>query len=300
VNALEMDHADIFRNEDDILQQFRLLVAITKKGLVILDGPSSPRPKMLETLASEAKARGLKVLRFGFDGKSDFKIKKQHKAAQWTSDAGEKQLGTELHVNQDVLLSPMLGEHQKLNVTAVLAVLQAAGKTSNLKEQQAWLKNFLGIRRRLEILETSDRDVLIEDFAHHPTAYEYTLKSVRESFAQHKLAVFMEFHSATAASDAFHAELLRLLPLADVVFLKRVNRQKSSISLTGENLNVDALAAELKGKVEVLTGASALDLVAAFAKWRSVQSASCVELVMSNGSFENIYGLLKEKLFKSN
>jgi UDP-N-acetylmuramate: L-alanyl-gamma-D-glutamyl-meso-diaminopimelate ligase len=307
VNALEMDHADIFRNEEDILNQFRLLVRITTKGIILLDDESSPRPAMMKVLAQEASARGLKVIRFGFNENSDFRIKKNSISCEWKTRLGEKRLGVELHLNVKInnqirkdyiLKSPMIGEHQKLNVVAVIATLYASGYLSEIQDNQKWLSEFSGIRRRMEILAVNEKHLLIEDFAHHPTAYEFTLKSAKESFPDRKLCAFMEFHSATAASNAFYNDLLKLLPIADAVFLKKVNRQRSSISLTSENLDVDKLAKELSGRCEVYTATTAAELVELYGQWLSKNhNPKALELVMSNGAFEDIYSLLKAKLF---
>jgi UDP-N-acetylmuramate-alanine ligase len=118
---------------------------------------------------------------------------------------------------------------------------------------------------------------------------------VKKAFPNWKVAAFVEFHSATAASNSFYKDLLKIFPLADILFLKRVNRSRSSISLTSENLDVDQLAKDLKGTTKVYTADSAAQLVESFKNWRHQNSSDkVVELVMSNGSFENIYSMLKK------
>jgi UDP-N-acetylmuramate--alanine ligase len=70
-----------------------------------------------------------------------------------------------------------VGEHIAIN--ASLSIL-AAITQNPLEEVRERLKNYKGIKKRFDILEKDDKHVLIDDYAHHPTEIEATIKSARK------------------------------------------------------------------------------------------------------------------------
>ncbi len=70
-----------------------------------------------------------------------------------------------------------VGEHIAIN--ASLSILAAITQTP-LEEVRERLKEYRGIKKRFDILERDDRHVLIDDYAHHPTEIEATIKSARK------------------------------------------------------------------------------------------------------------------------
>jgi UDP-N-acetylmuramate--alanine ligase len=74
-----------------------------------------------------------------------------------------------------------LGEH--IAIDASLAIL-AALKSMDVEVVRENLLNFKGIKKRFDILNKSE-NVMIDDYAHHPTEIRATLKSVKE-YAQLK------------------------------------------------------------------------------------------------------------------
>ncbi|HHD84328.1 MAG TPA: UDP-N-acetylmuramate--L-alanine ligase [Campylobacteraceae bacterium] len=70
-----------------------------------------------------------------------------------------------------------VGEHIAIN--AALTILAAITQNS-LEEVRTNLRNYRGIRKRFDILEKDSRHVLIDDYAHHPTEIEATIKSARK------------------------------------------------------------------------------------------------------------------------
>ena len=70
-----------------------------------------------------------------------------------------------------------VGEHIAIN--ASLTIL-AAMTQNPLEEVRENLKNYKGIKKRFDILEKNSRHVIIDDYAHHPTEIEVTIKSARK------------------------------------------------------------------------------------------------------------------------
>ncbi len=70
-----------------------------------------------------------------------------------------------------------VGEHIAIN--ASLTILAAMTQTS-LEEVRERLKSYQGIKKRFDILEKDKHHVIIDDYAHHPTEIEVTIKSARK------------------------------------------------------------------------------------------------------------------------
>jgi UDP-N-acetylmuramate--alanine ligase len=70
-----------------------------------------------------------------------------------------------------------VGEHIAIN--ASLTILAAMTQNS-LEEVRAKLKSYKGIKKRFDILEKDKHHVIIDDYAHHPTEIEVTIKSARK------------------------------------------------------------------------------------------------------------------------
>ncbi len=70
-----------------------------------------------------------------------------------------------------------VGEHIAIN--ASLTILAAMTQNS-LEEVRERLKAYKGIKKRFDILEKDETHVIIDDYAHHPTEIEVTIKSARK------------------------------------------------------------------------------------------------------------------------
>ncbi len=70
-----------------------------------------------------------------------------------------------------------VGEHIAIN--ASLAILAAITQNS-LEDVRRRLKEYKGIKKRFDILQKDDKHIVIDDYAHHPTEIEATIKSARK------------------------------------------------------------------------------------------------------------------------
>ena len=62
--------------------------------------------------------------------------------------------------------------------------------------------------------------VIIDDFAHHPTAVKVTLKAVRETWPERRLLAAFEPRTNTSRRKIFQEDYVKALAEADVIFLK--------------------------------------------------------------------------------
>ena len=145
----------------------------------------------------------------------------------------------------------------------------------------ASIGRFGGVRRRLELRGTWGEVSLYDDFAHHPTAIERTIAGVRRDTPDGRVLVILEPRSNTMKLGIHTDKLAAALAVADAVWVFRPadlgwNPVEVLRSLTRVQVNddVDSIAAAVVA--EAMPG----DKI----------------VVMSNGGFGGIHGLLETRL----
>ncbi|MGE9134191.1 glutamate ligase domain-containing protein, partial [Lacticaseibacillus paracasei] len=112
----------------------------------------------------------------------------------------------------------LFGEHNVLNSLAVIAV--AYFEKVDLDLVQKELLTYQGVKRRFSKEAVAD-NILIDDYAHHPSEIKATLDAARQEFPDKKIVAVFQPHtySRTAAlMDGF----AKSLSLADQVVLTEI------------------------------------------------------------------------------
>jgi UDP-N-acetylmuramate: L-alanyl-gamma-D-glutamyl-meso-diaminopimelate ligase len=207
IGNVEFDHADIYRDLGDVQTAFvRLMNVIPRRGVVVA-GIESPA---LREILGEAKSR---VTTFALDGEADWR------ATDIRVTAGGTRFGLLVRgETRGELEAPLQGDHNVRNVLAALAAAEAAGADLDLAVEA--VARFRGVKRRLELRGVVRGISVFDDFAHHPTAVEATLRAARaQAEAEGPLgrifAVF-EPRSYTSRTRAFLEGFGQALAEADV------------------------------------------------------------------------------------
>ena len=205
LTSIEFDHADIYPSLQELKEAFRDLVALLpEEGHLVYWADS----EAVKEVAREFKGH---KLGYGFAG--ELKLLSRVPARE--------RPGQHVHFSlagqEFDFYIPLMGEHNALNALAVFALLMALGfSPARIKEA---FKDFCGTKRRQEILALSPV-VIIDDFAHHPTAVKVTLKAVRETWPERRLLAAFEPRTNTSRRKIFQEDYVKALAEADVIFLK--------------------------------------------------------------------------------
>ncbi len=197
LNNLEYDHADIFENLAAIEKQFHHLVRIVpSEGLVI----SNAKCEALDRVLS----RGIWSRLEKFDDTNGWAITEDGIVSFKGKEEGEL----------DFVLP---GRHNQLNALAAIAAAHDVGVAP--KEALQALREFHGVKRRLEVKGTVRGVTVIDDFAHHPTAIFETIAALRKKKGNSGriLAVF-EPRSNTMKLGTMKERLSQSLSGADLVW----------------------------------------------------------------------------------
>lgn len=288
VNNVEFDHADIFNSLDEIKRSFRLLVNLVPgNGLLLVNGDD---PNALE-VSAKAFCR---VERFSLAEDAEW-------SAAGIASSAEGTTFTLLRSGEALgrVFVPMFGNHNVMNALAATGAAMHAGV--GFESIVRGLASFRRPKRRMELLgEFPGGITLMEDFAHHPTAIRVTLEAVAGMYPGRRIVACFEPRSNTTSRNIFQKELAECFDAASVVVFGKVNRPERYAP--GERLDTDRLCAELETRGKTVYASSGSDGkypedIAEFLMGVVLQGD--VVIVLSNGSFADLKGVLAERFIKN-
>ena len=184
----------------------------------------------------------------------------------------------------------MPGLHNVRNAVAALAAT-AQGFGVPLATATAALATFQGVRRRQDLLFEARGVRVYDDFAHHPTAVDETLRALRSRHPAGALWAVFEPRSATACRALHQEPYTRAFGAADRILLAPLGRPDIA---EGERLDLPRLVADLERAGRQAEAAPSVDaIVAAIAA--GAREGDTVAL-LSNGAFGGIYDKLRAAL----
>jgi UDP-N-acetylmuramate: L-alanyl-gamma-D-glutamyl-meso-diaminopimelate ligase len=273
LTSVEFDHADIYRDLDHVKSSFhRLMDLIPQNGCLIFCSDYSAATEV----AVSARCR---VLSYG-----------EAESADWTAINIAMREGRsffEPHYgrkSEGPVELGLIGRHNVMNALAVYAMGREMGiDRPKLLEGFA---TFAGVKRRLETKGEKGGILVIDDFAHHPTAVRETINAVKGAYPKRRLWAAFEPRSNTSRRKIFEAEFAEALALADRVVLAALHQPEKVPE--SERMSVENVVREInrvKGEGRALVIERAQDIPSYVAQ-NSV--AGDIVLVMSNGAFDGV------------
>jgi len=174
------------------------------------------------------------------------------------------------------------GEHNVRNALAGLAVGSHAGVPA--ATLAAGLRAFRGIKRRLERVGEARGVLVLDDFAHHPTAVQETLAAVRMGYPGRRIWAVFEPRSASSCRRVFQDDFATAFALADEVVVAPVFRSSLPES---ERLSVPQLVDDVRARGRAARTLGGVDDIVATLT-HEVRDGDLV-VVMSNGGFGGIH-----------
>ncbi len=281
LTSVELDHADIYRDLPHYEASFEKLIATLGAESTTLVSASWPNAVKLakasrgtvttytghEGTAADIAPRGLELGPFG----GRFTVLERGKP-------------------QGIITLPMAGAHNVENALGVYAAARSLGLGFN--QIAHGFSTFTGVKRRQEERGAPNDVLVIDDFAHHPTAVRETIAAVKSRWPTRRLWAIFEPRSNTSRRNIHQDEYAHSFTGADLVTIK-VPEKHDKIP-AGEELDVPRLARVLSASGIATTApntvSEALDEVASKAK------PNDLILVMSNGSFGGFIDTLLARL----
>ena len=208
ITYIEEEHMECYKDLDDIKESFTKFANQTK-DLVIANGD-------LENIRS---LKIDKTLYYGFNDNNDIVIKDAittDKGSMFKLYDGDNLIGE--------FFIPLYGMHNVMNATA--AILMAIYLKIDINKIKEALETFVNAARRFVLIEEK-KNVIIDDYAHHPTEIKATLKAARNKYKDKKIIAIFKPNVYSRFVN-FKDQYIEAFNEADYTYLTKVesNREK--------------------------------------------------------------------------
>lgn len=274
VTSLELDHTDIYRDEEDYFQAFKYLVEqMPNDGTAFLCADNDAAK-----LAAYCPA---KVVTYGFSTQADLRvvindISSKHQILEFFHSG----------VSIGTVETPLTGDYNCLNIACSIGVALENGLPFDSLVKT--ISTFTGMKKRQELLARCENKgvELIDDYAHHPTAVAATLAGMRKRYlkGEHRLVAIFEPRSNSSRRKSFENDYPASFQDADLALIKippfRHNDKREDfmnaerVLKMVQDLGVSAQLFETNEQILTYLETEALD--------------NDIMITMSNGHFDHI------------
>ncbi len=286
VNNIEFDHADIYADLEAVKRAFRRFMNLIPANGRLIAGWDSEQVR--DVVTSMGARLFTQVETFGTTGEAKWQ-------ARDIDHTGERSRFRVIREGREwgEFQVPLIGDFNVLNSLAVIIAADAWGL-----ERQAIadaLVTFRNVRRRAEIRGEAAGIVIVDDFAHHPTAVRETLRALRSRFAGRRLVAVFEPRSWSSRLAVFQNEYPRSFVSADFVVISNVfdiDKVKEKGAMLSTAQLVEDIAAQGKPAIALNGADEIIDFLLP-----QLRSGDVVA-IMSNGGFGGIHEKLLDALRK--
>jgi len=277
VNNIEFDHADIYKDLDAVKLAFRRFMNLVPgNGRLIVGWDNENVRAVVESFGSKLFTE---LETFGLSRDARWQIRNADfsgASSQFEVFRDDEKWGS--------FQTPLLGEFNLLNCLAVIIAANAWGAEADQIGDA--LASFKNVRRRAEVRGEAAGVVVIDDFAHHPTAVRETLRALRARYRDNRLIAVFEPRSWSSRLAVFQNDYADAFTAADYVIIASVfDSQK--VTEKGRALDTAALIEAISQQEKPAFALPAADEIVAHLL-PSLRSGDVVA-IMSNGGFGGIH-----------
>lgn len=220
ITNIELDHVDYYKDMDDLLNAYRDYANNAEK-MVIACGDDQ-YTHSLET--------NKPIFFYGIDEDNDIIAK--------NVEYNENGVTFDVFVEDNYYGHfdlPFFGKHMLLNSLAVISICYY--ERLEAKEVAKILKTFKGAKRRFTETIVDD-NIVIDDYAHHPTELKYTIKSARQKYPDKKLVAVWGPHtySRTQAFKDNYIEVLKEVDKAYIMDIYGAREKEEDFDIKSEDI----------------------------------------------------------------
>ena len=196
ITNIDLDHVDYFKDIDDIIDAYTSYANMaTRKVIAYGDDPYTRKMKLDKPILfyglednNDVVARNVeyynKGIKFDIDGYGHFDL-------------------------------PLYGKHQLLDCLAVIAVCME--EKIPFLEVLNNLREFKGAKRRFTEVIVGN-NIIIDDYAHHPSEVRATIDAIRQKYEDKKLVIVFQPHTFSRTKE-FADELIGVFNMVDATYL---------------------------------------------------------------------------------
>ena len=220
ITNIELDHVDYFKSIDDLIDAYQEYANKAEK-MIIACG-DDPYTHSLEV--------NKPIFYYGLDDDNDIIAK--------DVEYSENGVTFDVFVEDNYYGHfdlPIYGKHMLLNSLAVISI--CCYERLEAKEVAKILKTFTGARRRFTETIVED-NILIDDYAHHPTEIKSTIKSAKQKYPDKEIIAIWGPHTYTR-TEAFkedYIEVLKTVNKAYIMDIYGARENKEDFNITSNDI----------------------------------------------------------------
>lgn len=200
ITNIDFDHSDYYKGIDDVVDAFQEMALKVKKAIIACGDDQK-----LQSIKSNVP-----VIYYGFNEENDFQARNVNITEEGT--VFDVFVRNDLYGNFRI---PGYGDHNVQNALAVIAFCQYQNVPLELLKKR--LSTFQGVKRRFSEKHKNSQ-VLIDDYAHHPTEIRATIDSAKKKYPNKKIVAIFQPHTFTRTMT-FLDDFAECLQEADHVYL---------------------------------------------------------------------------------
>lgn len=285
ITSVEHDHIDIYPSADVYEAQFVALVKrMPEGGLVVADARDAVARRIVKDNALASTAF------YALDGDDTGDVTPTWLGAVVAPDEASGAQPFDLYAGGSFcgrFALQVPGAHNVRNAVGAIAAA-CEGFGVHIEDARKALASFSGVRRRQDLIGAPRGISIYDDFAHHPTAVDETLRALKSRHPSGRLWAVFEPRSATACRNLHQHQYETAFRAADRVIFAPLGRTNIPES---ERLDVTRIARAIG------EGAEAAESVDAICeRLRTEAEPGDVIALLSNGAFGGIHARLLREL----
>ena len=187
---LELDHPDMFASLEELEGEFReLIAAVPEDGLIVYNADDA-------NLAKLVHESNVTSVSFGVENDADIRVEDvsfgEYTRLKVKNRFSSDRTARLLELTEDYQIQ-LPGRLNVYNALAAIACLRALGFQPDALALD--LLAYAGIKRRFEVVGNYKGAVLVDDYAHHPTAVRETLSAARLKYPGKRIWAVFEPHT---------------------------------------------------------------------------------------------------------
>lgn len=214
ITSIEFEHPEFFNNYQELKDGFDAFVA----GMDFAGDWAQPTTLVLNWDSPGCRELRVrmgtwpgKVITYALDGPADYMGDDVQLAGETSFHARDAQ-GEDL--GRFTLQLP--GRYNVENALGAIAATRELGVEAD--SIRATLARYCGVYRRFQVTRAANDIILVDDYAHHPTAIEVTLEAIRQRFPNRRLVATFQPHMFTRLKT-FLEDFSHVFGLADEVVI---------------------------------------------------------------------------------
>ena len=279
LTSVEFDHADIFQDLNHVRRTFGSFLSRLERSSLLF---AFDDDKNIKNLLSKTDCR---IELYGKDNSSHWCLGDFIIDPPWTvfevlkSGAAFGRFKTRL-----------IGKHNLFNILPVIAIAHHLGVSAEMI--YGALETFEGIKRRQQIRGQKNKIIIMDDFAHHPTAVRETVAAVKSFYSQNRLIAVFEPRTNSSMRRVFQDVYPVCFDPADLICIRKPPLLEKIPP--NERFSSEKLVADLKNRGKDAHFHADTESIIEFLARQAIPGD--LILIMSNGGFDNIHARLLDRL----